>query len=279
MLTIAMLTFKESVRRRILLVTVVLAAAFLALYGTGVHYAYKDMASQAGPMKALLAPMLLSIGLYFGSFIIAFLAVMASVGAVSGEIESGIIHAIVPRPLRRAEIILGKFIGYGLLISVFAALFYVAVLLIIQFNTGLRAPVKIEAIGLFCLQPLVLLAVTMFGTTFLPTLANGIAVFMLYAVGVIGGMLEQIGNLVNSQMLTNIGIVSSLVMPADSIYRKIVYTLLSSPGGSFSELSSQLMLGPFGCSVEPSVWMLVYTALYVLFFLIMGLKIFSRRDI
>lgn len=275
MLTIAIVTFKEMVRCRILLVTLVLAVAFLALYGTGVHYGYKDMAGHSGPMKALIAPVLLSLGLYFGSFIIAFLAVMAAVGAISGEIENGTIHAIVPRPVRRSEIILGKFLGHGLMLSAFAALFYVAVLLIVHFNTGMSVPIKAGAIGLFCLQPLILLAVTLFGTTFLSTLANGIAAFMLYAVGVVGGMLEQIGHLADSQVLVNIGIVSSLVMPADSIYRKIVYTLLSAPGASFSSL----MMGPFGSSSEPSVWMLAYTGLYIIGFLLLALRIFSRRDI
>jgi len=274
-LTMALLTFKEMVRRRILLVTFVLAVAFLALYGTGVHYGYKDMAAHASPMKPLIAPMLLSIGLYFGSFIIAFLAVMAAVGAISGEIENGTIHAIVPRPVRRSEIILGKFLGYGLMLSAFAALFYVAVLLIVHFNTGMSVPIKAGAIGLFCLQPLILLAVTLFGTTFLSTLANGIGAFMLYAVGVVGGMLEQIGHLASSKVLVNIGIVSSLAMPADAVYRKIVYTLLSVPGASVSSL----MMGPFGSNSEPSVWMLVYTGLYILGFLVLAVKVFSRRDI
>jgi hypothetical protein len=98
---------------------------------------------------------------------------------------------------------------------------------------------------------------------------------MLYAVGVVGGMLEQIGHLAQSQVLVNIGIASSLVMPADAIYRKIVYALLSAPGVSFSSL----MMGPFGSASEPSVWMLVYTGLYVLFFLSMAMRIFARRDI
>lgn len=276
MLTIVALTFKEVVRRRILLVTIVLAVVFLVLYGTGVHYGYKDMGGShtAGPMQALIAPMFLSIGLYFGSFIIAFLAVMAAVGSISGEIENGVIYSVVPRPLRRRDIIAGKFIGYTLMLSAFASLFYVAVLLIVHYNTGLNAPVQAGAISLFCLQPVILLAVTMFGTTFLSTLANGIGCFMLYAVGVVGGMLEQIGHLAESQVLVNIGVVSSLIMPADAVYRKIVYSLLAADSSNFS-----LMIGPFGSASEPSVWMLVYTGFYVLFFLAMAVKIFAGRDI
>ncbi len=52
MITIAMLTFKEMVRRRILLVTIVLAVIFLSIYGVGVHYGYRDMASHSGSMRS-----------------------------------------------------------------------------------------------------------------------------------------------------------------------------------------------------------------------------------
>ncbi|MCG9966690.1 ABC transporter permease [Pelotomaculum terephthalicicum JT] len=275
MLTIILLTFKEIVRRRILLVTVILAAVFLALYGAAVHYGYQEMSRGAGPLKALIAPQFLALGLYFGSFIISFLAVMAAVGTISSEIENGIMHAIVPGPVRRSTIILGKFCGYSLMLTVFAALFYIAVLLIVHYNTGLDIPVKAAAAGLFCLQPLILLAVAMLGSTFLSTLANGIAAFMLYSVGVVGGMLEQIGYLAGSNMMVNIGIASSLLMPADAVYRKIVYSLLSVPGASLS----MTMLGPFGSGAEPSVWMLAYAACYILGFLLLALRIFSKKDI
>ncbi|OPX88515.1 MAG: ABC-2 family transporter protein [Pelotomaculum sp. PtaB.Bin104] len=255
--------------------TVLLAAIFLALYGTGVHYGYQEMSRNAGQLKALIAPQFLALGLYFGSFIISFLAVMAAVGTISGEIESGVLHAIVPGPVRRSSILLGKFFGYGLMLAVFAALFYLAVMLIIHFNTGLIVPLKIGSAALYCLQPLILLAVAMLGSTFLSTLANGVGSFMLYSIGVAGGMLEQIGYLASSHVLVDIGIFSSLLMPADAIYRKIVYSLLSVPGASFSTS----LLGPFGSSTEPSVWMLVYTGFYILGFLFLAIRVFSRRDI
>lgn len=274
MVPIFLLTLKESVRKRILLVALILTAIFLTLYGTGVHYGHKDMVRHGGEMKVLIAPMFLTLGLYFGSFIIAFLAVMTAVGAVSAEVENGTMHAVATRPVRRSEIILGKFLGYCLILSLFAALFYVAVLLIIHYSTGLNVPVKAEAVLLFCLQPVILLSVTMFGTTFLSTLANGIGAFMLYSVGVVGGMLEQFGYLAKSQVLVDIGIVSSLIMPADSVYRKIVYTLSSAQGPMMA-----LYMGPFGSGAEPSTWMLVYTGLYILGFLLLALRIFSRRDI
>ena len=39
------------------------------------------------------------------------------------------------------------------------------------------------------------------------------------------------------------------------------------------------MLGPFGSMSEPSAWMLLYTGLYILCFLVLAVRIFSKRDL
>ena len=48
-------------------------------------------------------------------------------------------------------------------------------------------------LGLFLLVPLLLLALSLLGSSLLSTMANGITVFMLYIIGTVGGMVEQIG--------------------------------------------------------------------------------------
>ncbi len=271
MLSIFAITLKEIVRRRFLLVTLLLAGTFLLLYGFGVHYSASNMTSrtETAELRIMIGPQFLSLGIFFGSFIVSFLAVMAAVGTISAEIENGTIFAIVSRPIRRSEIVLGKFCAYALTLCAFAALFYLAVLFIVNSGTGLHVAIKPGPLALYILQPLILLAVTMFGSTVFPTLANGIAVFMLYSIGILGGMMEQIGYITKTQTLVNVGIVSSLIMPTDSVYRKIVSMVL--PASNF--------LGPFGSAVEPSVWMLLYTGIYVLTFLALAIGYFSRRDI
>lgn len=275
MLTIARLTLKEIVRRRILQVTLLLTVLFLALFCTGVHYAFKNISAAGSPLSTMIIPEFLCLGLFFGSFLIAFLAIMASVGAISSEVENGTILAILPRPIRRSEIVLGKFLGYGFVLIVFSVIFYCSVILILKYTTGLHVPLKPVPIILYAVQPLVLLAVTLYGTTFLPTLANGIAVFMLYMLGVLGGMIEQIGFMLKNQTLLQMGIISSLIMPADSLYRKIVSIILAAPDLNLSTY----FLGPFGSGSEPSSAMVIYTALYVIAFLFLAIRKFSKRDI
>lgn len=73
------------------------------------------------------------------------------------------------------------------------------------------------------------------------------------------------------------GIISSLIMPVDSLYRKIVCVLLASTAANPVQAMSQM--GPFGARAEPSVWMLVYTMVYLLGALALAVRVFSRRDI
>ena len=276
-------TLKEVSRRRILLVSSILAAGFLVLYGLGVHFAYTSAQGEGaapGSMQALfhdlLPDMFFTLALFFGTFITAFLAVMSGVGSISTEIEQGVMQGLTPRPIRRSTIVLAKFTGYALVMSAFSVALYLGVVLTTVLATGKTVAVDFKAMGLYVLHPIVLLAVTMLGTTFLPTIPNAIAAFMLYALSIMGGTVEQLGHLLEKDVLVNIGIVTSLVMPADSLYRKMVNLTLSSASAG---IVSTGFLGPFGSSNEPSVYMIVYTLAYVVALIASAVAVFSRRDI
>lgn len=275
MLTILRMTVKEIVRRKILHVTILLSLLFLVLFGIGVHFAYTNLSRNLDPLRFLIIPQFLALGLFFACFLVSFLTVMTSVGAISSEIENGTILAILPHPIRRADVIMGKFLGYASVLVVFSFLYYCSVLTLVAILSKTQVSLQVTPILLFSLQPLVLLAVTLYGTTLLPTLANGIAVFMLYAIGWLGGMIEQVGYMITNSTLIHLGILSSLIMPADALYRKIVASVQSGTALAFSSR----FLGPFGVYSEPSVWMLVYTGLYILFFLLAAISRFNRRDI
>ncbi|ACV62661.1 hypothetical protein Dtox_1808 [Desulfofarcimen acetoxidans DSM 771] len=277
MITIAAITFREVLRKKVLLTTLLLAVAFFALYGTGLYHVNKDYHSAPTMLKNVLMPQLYLVGLYFGNFIIAFLAIFSSVGTISTEVENGTMHAILSRPISRSHIVLGKFGGYAGMLTVGAAVFFAAVTLLINIITGFHLPnaALLVALALFCFQPLLLLALAVMGTTFLPTLSNGVALFSLYAVGTIGGIIEQIGNMARSETLTNIGIVSSLLIPTDAMYRKLTCVIAQAANSPL--ISTQM--GPFGSQSEPSHWMIVYSICYFMSVLLIAVLVFSRRDV
>ncbi|MCL6472323.1 MAG: ABC transporter permease [Firmicutes bacterium] len=259
MLTITALTFKEALRKKILIAAIFLTVLFLVVYGIGLHYIAQDMAvrkaefatgggslssEQEEAVRDLSKKGFFLLGIYFSSSIVSLLAIFSSIGSVSSEMENGMLHAIAAKPIRRRDIILGKFLGYALMLTSYSAVIFISVLLLNHYIFGSNISGISSSVGLFIMQPLILLSISLAGSTRLSTLANGIAIFMLYTVGVIGGMLEQIGAFpfVNSAILVRIGEITSLIMPVDSIYRMIV-TIVS--GASMNPYQAML-IGPFG---------------------------------
>ncbi|MHB8157638.1 MAG: ABC transporter permease [Desulfocucumaceae bacterium] len=277
MFTMVLFTFREAFSRKILLVSAVLALVFLGLYLTGVHFAVRDIAKSNNAMLAsMLYPQLLLFGLYFGSFIVSFLAIISSAGLISSEIESGNIQSIIPKPIRRYQIVAGKFLGQGIFLTCYAALMFGAIASIIYFKTGIALPGIWRAGLLFMLQPVVLMALTIFVSTLTTTVASGATAFMFYAVAVVGGIIEQIASILGNTTLKSWGIVASLIMPVDSLYRKIVHIMLPPSNNPFSALQQ---MGPFGSTVEPSVWAVVYSVIYVFAFFGLSIYYFGRKDI
>ncbi|HHV71120.1 MAG TPA: ABC transporter permease [Clostridia bacterium] len=275
MWTIAKLSVQEMIRKKVFLVTMILTGIFLFVYGLGLHIAFKDGGDNL-IVKTVIFTQLLSAGLYMASFIVAFLVLFTAVGSISTELENGTLQTIVVKPIKRWEIIVGKYLGMGMVIAVYSIFFF---LVIIALNRQISLPALnlIRSLGIFCLQGLVFLSLVLLGSTVFTTLNNGIIMVILYGIGMIGGIVEQVGNLIGKEALINLGIVTSLVVPFDSLYRKMLYTLFSA--SDLGQLNLFTQQGPFGVGSQPSVWMMVYVLIYGSLALYGAARIFTRKDI
>ncbi|HEY3318232.1 MAG TPA: ABC transporter permease subunit [Coriobacteriia bacterium] len=279
-LAVAALTLREASRRKIVLVAVLMSAAFLALYGLGLHYAAVQLLTggRMGIDELLrrgAAAQMLYIGLFPASFIIALAAVFASVSTISGEVESGVAYAVLARPIRRSEVVLGKFLGLGALLVSYALVLDGAVIALAAWQ--IHAPVRLwpGALALMTLEPLVLLGLALLGSTRLPTLANGVLCTAAYGIGVVGGFIEQIGGLIRNDTMVQLGIVTSLLTPLDAVHRKALSLLL--PGGLlFGQGTAGVGLGE---SATPSTWMMLYAVGYVAVAVLLATRVLRRRDL
>jgi Cu-processing system permease protein len=279
-LAVAGLTLREAVRRRIILAAILMSVGFLALYFAAAHFAAPGILNNGRTavdqlLRRGIAVQLLYVGLFPASFLIALTALLAGAGTVSGELDSGVIFGVLARPVRRAEVVVGKFLGLALMLAVYAGAFYGSVILIARCQLGVPLTDWPLALLVFVLEPMPLLAVAVLGSTRLPTLANGVAGLALYGLGFIGGLIEQVGALMKNDTMVNLGILSSLVMPLDALHR-LGLSLLVPPG--------LLVLqggGPpgMGGSSEPSVWMAVYAVAYVVMMVWAAAAAFGQRDL
>lgn len=270
---IAAFAFKEALRRRLVAVAVVLSLIFLLLFALAAARLQAHLPGGGQGLLGGLAAVL--IGLYLASPLPALLAVLSAAGAISSEVESGAMQAVLARPVRRVEVVLGKYLGIGAFLVAYTLLLQGAVLVIARLETGAALAHPLPVLALLCLEPLSLAAVTLLGSTFLSTVAGGAAAILLYGLSSVGGVLEQIGAVSGTASLRTIGIVTSLMMPADAIYRLAAAIAGRGAGGAVI----WQFIGPAATLSTPSGAMVVYAVFYVLAAVAGAAWVFTRRDI
>lgn len=273
-LIIAELTAREAQRRKILWVALLMGLGFLAIFGVGFHYIYREInLNIQGEDVEMIYGFLLTAGLYATSLLVILMSVLISVTTISGEIDSHIIETIVTKPIRRWEVVLGKWLALAVLITLYLLMLALGLMLIVFLRSGFAFENIAAGLGLMVLQALLVLTVTIAGGTRLSTLANGVVAFMLYGIAFLGGWVEQIGALFRNEAAVNVGIITSLIMPADVLWKKAV--TLFQP----STASTPFMAGPFAVASQPSDLMVIYSVGFVLVMLGLALWSFSRRDL
>ena len=85
--------------------------------------------------------------------------------------------------------------------------------------------------------------------------------------------MEQIGALFRNETAVDIGIITSLLMPTESLWRKA--TVLFRP----ETASGMDIAGPFMVVAQPSDLMIGYSLVYIAALIALALFLFTRRDI
>jgi Cu-processing system permease protein len=276
-LKIAGITFMEARWRKIAWAVVVLGFAFLVVFGVGFYFMWREISrfNDVASVRALEpVNFFILIGFYGIAFLAVALALLISVDTVAGEIASGTIQTLVTKPLRRWEVIVGKWLGLGLMLSAFTVVMSAALIVIVYGITRYLPPNPAPAIALIVLEGLVVLTLSILGGTRLPALANGVVIFMLYGLAFIAGWIEQIGAMLRNEAAINTGIVVSLIMPSEAMWKRAAY-LLQPP--MLRELG--LDFTAFGAASTPSPLMVGYTVAYIVALLLLAIHLFNTRDL
>jgi ABC-type transport system involved in multi-copper enzyme maturation permease subunit len=277
---IARLTFKEAVRRRILLAAFLLGVAFLILYGTGFTLMSDQIGRQfEGPARELYQSgffnFLTLAGLYAVNFLAIAMGALLSADTLAGEISSGTIQAVVTKPVRRGEIVLGKWMGFACLLALYLVLMVGGVVGIAYAVGGYVLPNLPGGVALIYLETLLVMTVTLALSSILPTLATGGAVFGLYGIAFIGGWVEQFGSFMQNQMAINVGIVSSLIIPTEALWRRAAFEMTP----AIAQVLGVSFSGPFLTLSVPSEMMVGYAGVYLVAAFALAVWQFSKRDL
>ncbi|MGD0129906.1 MAG: ABC transporter permease [Terriglobia bacterium] len=272
------ITFREAARKKVLWMALAAGAAFLSLFATGLYFQLKDL----HPRTNLLLERqgvgaLLMVGLYAVDLMAVVMTVLTSVDTLSGELASGTIQAVATKPVARWELLVGKWMGFVGMVTVY-------VVLMVGGITGVTYFMSLHAVGgvlphhlvrgaaLIWLECILLLSLTFrMGASF-STLTNGVVVLGLHGIAFIGGWIEQAAALTHSPRALNVGIIASLIMPSEALWRRAVFEMQS-------PIVSALGITPFSAVSVPSRFMILYACLYLALALALAVRRFSKRDL
>jgi len=272
---IAGLTLREVSRRRLVWAAFGLGAAFLLLFGLGMGLVHRELTRFGPPdprVREQVVGFLMLAALYVANFLIIMAAVIGTADAIAGEIASGVIQAVAARPVARSQILFGKFLGHALWLLLYTLGLGGGIMGLTALITGWVPSRWARGLALLALEALVPLSLSFWGGTWLSSLANGALGLGLYGLAFVGGWMEQVGSLIGQPAVVDLGILASLLMPAEAIWRRAAYELQS-------PLARLAGLSPFTAATIPSDRMLLYAILYIAFFLALARYQFERRDL
>ena len=178
---IALNTFREAVRIRVLygILVLVVGANLMSLV-------VRELAATADEARIARDIGLAGISL-FGSLTAIFLGVFL----LYTEVQRRTIHAIASKPIERWELVVGKYAGMALLLSVLVGVFAAAMTGTLAWQGVALTPAISKAIALAWLEVLVVAAIAIFFSSFSTPFLSGIFALGVWAIGRVTPDLER----------------------------------------------------------------------------------------
>ncbi len=283
-LVIARLTVQESSRRRLLLALLILTLLVVGFSAWG----FNKITTVTRPDGTLLPPnqvsvitsQLLIVVVFMFSGVLALSAAVVAGPLISGEVESGLLLAILARPVRRSEVVIGKWLGLAMLVVVYAAGAGSLELAAVDWATGYLPPHPVQLLVYVAADGLILLSVGLLLSTRLSGITAGVIALVGWLIAWIAGVVGDIGTGLQNQALENAGVVSHLVLPSDGLWRGAIYAMEPDTViAAVRALGTAGRANPFAATEPPPVSFLVWVVVWFALVLSLSIWSFRRREI
>jgi ABC-type transport system involved in multi-copper enzyme maturation permease subunit len=274
--TIAALTLREASRRRVLLALAGLTVLLLLVSSWGFsRLAAEEMTS--GELR-LTASILLNLVMFGFSLIAALGTAFLAGPTLAGETESGIALAVLARPIRRADFLLGKWLGLVAFGAGFVVVAGLAQCLVVKATADYWSPEPAKALGLLALQTILLLTLAVLLSTVISPMASGVVTVGLFGAtwiaGVVGGIGESLGN----ESVERVGTISRVLLPTDGLWRGAM-NAFQDPSALIEFGGSDAAAFPFLGAASLTTAYLVWAVVWVAMIWAVAATSFVRRDL
>ena len=278
--TIAGYGLREALRRKVFVVVCLLTVAFLLLYWIGNRYTFHHVGQVVPPAgidaRTFAGAFLFGMAMFGTLFLGVVLAVFLTLGVVRGDAERGLLQPLVVRPIGRSTLLAARLLGAGAVCVPYVLVVYFATMVL----TGLEGswwPDRIVMPGLEIAGGVLLVAaLSLLGSVFLSGIANGIAVFMIFGAGLVAGLLDNIGHVLNSHGLVHAAKIAAWAVPFEALYQDALRGITEQTSGLTGFL---LRLGPFGGAEQGGLTLRLWAVAYLGIVGALALAGFARRDL
>jgi ABC-type transport system involved in multi-copper enzyme maturation permease subunit len=262
-LAIALNVFRESVRDKVLYNLVLFAVGLI-----GASYLLGQLT--AGQDVKIIKDLGLAATSVFGLFI----AVFIGIGLVSKEVERRTVYSLLAKPVRRHQLVVGKFAGLALTLTVNIAAMAVALYVVLAYlSWGVPAdvqrawgapaldPALLKAMGLILVELWLVTGIALFFSTFSTAMLSAVFTIGFFVAGHWSADLKNFDQVVDSPMAAHLA--------------RGLYWLL--PNLASFDVKAQVVHGqpvPFAYLALTAL----YGTLYIGALLVAAAAVFARRD-
>ena len=204
------------------------------------------------------------LGLAATSIFGLFISVFIGIGLVWKEVERRSVYSLLSKPVRRGQLVIGKYLGLVLTLAVNVLVMALALHLVLIMMRGRWVPVDfgmMKAFGLIFAELMLVTAIALFFSTFSSPMLSAVLTLGLYVVGHFNADLKNFEGVVQSPTVATLA-------------RGLYYVL---PNLSPFDVKAQAVHGqPIAAAYVALT--VGYAALYIAALLAAGSLIFSRRD-
>ena len=247
---IALNTFKEAVRDRILYLLLFFAAVSILFARV---LALLTVGDRAKIVK--------DVGLASISLFGALMAILIGTGLVYKEIEKRTIFTIISKPIRRPEFLLGKFFGLVLTLFVMLLAMSLIFLALVFVHTGTIEWTLLAAILFIFLELVLITAVAIFFSCFSTPILSSLFALSFYLIGHFSWSLETF--------------IKKARPGATKVLLQVLYAVL--PDLENFNLKTEVVHG-LPLSAAHLLYSAAYGIVYTAFILALAVLIFRRRD-
>ncbi len=280
MLIIAGLTIREALRRRIYLMAIVIGFIFWLLSLLPIYLHGSDfMRLHENDKVAIMVQMMIGMLKFFASVV----AIALTANTISGEIERGTLAVIMPKPISRLRVLLGKWVGLNFLLLLSVMFWCALIWLSIYIQTQHSYPTIIRAGLAITFYPVLFISLTICFSTFATgALAAGLSL-VLAGTAWADPVLRQLYLFTKEHVFMTVSRIIGYLIPMTQMSLWVDRAIGPAVRSPFTSMQQQMMdyryqlagLNPPAATLSG----LVYIFIYIVGTIVIAALLFQRRDV